>query len=440
MPIDSIGIIFLGTAAGKPSTTRNVSSLAVRLDSKLWVFDVGEGTQHRFIDPRCKLSLSKVSRIFITHMHGELSDHINGLPGLLCTISAGEGSVLPGESDPRLDNAQQNPPTEIYGPAGLRLFLRTTLTLTASILSRPYVVHELLFPGEETSTGELHPSERKGRDIRMGEDGFWRDLVSETEGGSVSVGAGPILHTINCIGYFLSEAPRPLPIQPSLFIPHLRNPTNAAALAAEGIKNPLSLLSLIQTERKSVTLADGTVLEPPALDPNGGRKIVILGDTYDASAMLPLVNPDNDDLVDVVVHEATNAFLPDLDDSQHPSKLRDGKPTTLESVTETACSHGHSTPQGAATFARRAGARTLLLNHLSVKYADADADEAERAMGPESREKARAMVREIERHADDVLRGGSSGEGERRVWAARDFWEFDVVRRDKRAKEKGKRT
>lgn len=103
------------------------------LVSHSWVFDVGEGTQHRFIDPRCKLPLSKVSRIFITHMHGEsdtvgtrcrrsrpqklskcltrslarAGDHINGLPGLLCTISAGEGSVLPGQDDPRLDEAQQ---------------------------------------------------------------------------------------------------------------------------------------------------------------------------------------------------------------------------------------------------------------------------------------------------------------------------------------------
>lgn len=291
----------------------------------------------------------------------------------------------------------------------------------------------------------------------MGEDGFWRDVVTEKEGGSVSVSAGPIEHTsespsdmsgrraltprstaVNCIGYFLSESPRPLPIQPSLFIPHLKNPANAAALAAEGVKNPLSLLSLIQTERRPITLADGTVLEPPPHDPHGGRKIVILGDTYDASAMLPLVNPDgveSDDWVDVVVHEATNAFLPTLDDSHHPSKLRDGQPTTLEYVTELARSHGHSTPQGAASFARRAGARTLLLNHLSVKYADGDADEAERAMGTETREKARAMVREIERQADEVLRGEAAGAGERRVWCARDFWEFEVVRRDKRAKQ-----
>jgi len=74
---DSISLTFLGTAAGRPSTTRNVSSLGVKIDSKIWVFDAGESTQHQFMNPRCKLSMGKVEKIFITHMHGEFGTSLH---------------------------------------------------------------------------------------------------------------------------------------------------------------------------------------------------------------------------------------------------------------------------------------------------------------------------------------------------------------------------
>lgn len=70
---DHISVTFLGTAAGKPSLTRNVSSLVVKMDSRLWVFDAGEGTQHQLMDPRCTLQMSKINKIFVTHLHGARS-------------------------------------------------------------------------------------------------------------------------------------------------------------------------------------------------------------------------------------------------------------------------------------------------------------------------------------------------------------------------------
>ncbi|GJN91448.1 hypothetical protein Rhopal_004471-T1 [Rhodotorula paludigena] len=446
MPVDHMSVTFLGTAAGRPSTTRNVSSLVVKLDSKLWVFDAGEATQHQFMNEQCKLPMSKVARIFVTHMH---ADHINGLPGLLCTISAGEGGVLPGQEDPRLGESQQIPPTEIYGPSGLRLFLRTCLSLTQSILTRPYVVHELLFADELEEQGALHPSERQGRNIRQGMDGFWRDVVDDREGRGVSVSAGPIEHTVRCLGYILTESPRSLPIQPQLYIPHLKRPANAAALAASGVKNPVSLLSRLQTEREPITLADGTVLRPPDLDPSGGRRIIVLGDTYDATYLLRFLRPpgtsDDAGPVDLVVHESTNAFLPTLDESQAAGKVsrETGQAATLASVTATARAHGHSTPQVAGAFAREARATTLVLNHLSVKYPDPEAEGA-RSASDESRSKWREMLREIERQAGDEMRRGrddEQGEGEGEgleVRAARDFLVVEVPRRDKRKKAQGK--
>ncbi|KWU44385.1 Metallo-hydrolase/oxidoreductase [Rhodotorula sp. JG-1b] len=445
MPVDTMSLTFLGTAAGRPCATRNVSSLVVKLDSRLWMVDAGEGTQHRLLDPRCKkLAMSKVARIFVTHMH---ADHVNGLPGLLATISAADSTATTAD-----------PPLEIYGPSGLRQFLRCTLSLTQTILARPYRVHELLFSDEQGNrSSDLHPSERLGQDLRADEkDGFWRNFVSED---GVTVSAGPILHTIRCLGYLFDESPRTLPIEPARYIPHLKNPINRAGLLqSHGLTNPLSLLSRFQANPdEEVRLADGTVLRAPGLDvENGGRRIVILGDTYDASALVPLIRGADvgacDEAarrVDLVVHESTNAYLPTLDESQSPLKKAirraeldqntedetDSLPLhSLESVTALAQSHGHSTPQVAGRFARSIQAQRLVLNHLSVKYPDPEAREANGGGDSDaSREKWARMLREIERQAEQAFRGVEE-EGMAGVMAARDFLEIEIPRRDKLAR------
>ena len=77
-------VTFLGTSSGSPSFTRNVSSYALRLNDEIWLFDCGEATQHQLM--RSHLKYTKITRIFITHMHG---DHIFGLPGLICALSGG---------------------------------------------------------------------------------------------------------------------------------------------------------------------------------------------------------------------------------------------------------------------------------------------------------------------------------------------------------------
>lgn len=66
----SLNVTFLGTASAQPSSTRNHSSLALRLGSDVWLFDCGEATQHQV--QRSKVKMGKIQKVFITHTHGEL--------------------------------------------------------------------------------------------------------------------------------------------------------------------------------------------------------------------------------------------------------------------------------------------------------------------------------------------------------------------------------
>lgn len=115
----------------------------------------------------------------------------------------------------------------------------------------------------------------------------------------------------------------------------------------------MSVMARLQAG-ESVLLPDGTTLAGP--EHRAGRKIVILGDTYDPS---PIADMAMD--ADFLIHEATNAHLPGIDSA---TKLTD----TYESVEEKTKSRGHSTPQMAGAFAKRIRAKQLVLNHFSARY------------------------------------------------------------------------
>lgn len=70
-------LLFLGTGAGIPAKTRNVTSVALKLLEErrsVWLFDCGEATQHQILHTSIKPR--KIEKIFITHLHG---DHVYGL-------------------------------------------------------------------------------------------------------------------------------------------------------------------------------------------------------------------------------------------------------------------------------------------------------------------------------------------------------------------------
>lgn len=92
-------ITILGTAGTLPTKDRNVAATFMTYKAEGLLFDCGEGTQRQM--KKAGIPLSKITRIFITHWHG---DHVIGLPGLLQSLGIGNhaGTI------------------DIYGPAGTK--------------------------------------------------------------------------------------------------------------------------------------------------------------------------------------------------------------------------------------------------------------------------------------------------------------------------------
>lgn len=106
-----MNLLFLGTSAGVPTKTRNVTGIALRESKgKGWyLVDCGEGTQHQVL--HTKLSFHSLKAILITHVHG---DHCYGLPGILASAAMGGRKA----------------PLTIVAPAGIKTWLAATCEVT----------------------------------------------------------------------------------------------------------------------------------------------------------------------------------------------------------------------------------------------------------------------------------------------------------------------
>ncbi|KAI0036971.1 beta-lactamase-like protein [Vararia minispora EC-137] len=365
---------FLGTCSGGgPTETRNCSSLVLDIigDGSLWLIDCAEGTLRQFVlqpsprrnDDYRKMKASKISNIFITHMH---ADHIMGLVTMLRNLLGYPSEVIPtpGISRPRIN---------IYGPAGLRLFIRTNLTLTRTRTAESYAVHELLAATDEVTPCEpdsvRHSSEGRGRDILCDDSGFWNKIAFGRSGrGEVHCYAGPIIHRDPCIGYIFCE-PDPHP-------------------------------------------QDSCARRP--------RKIVILGDTSDTSAFTSLI-ASTPGTVSLLVHEATDVHIP----SHIDRGLAVKRPPN---VVQRACAdRGHSTPADAGRTAGLWGAEQLVLNHIGARFS------APTGSNSPYQRQVRAIIQEMEHQASEewkktsaVVSVGSWSEPTWRAIAAYDYLTVDV--------------
>ncbi|MFH1585551.1 MAG: ribonuclease Z [archaeon] len=108
----TIKITFLGTSAQIPTTQRNHTAILLTYEGENILVDCGEGTQRQF--RKARLNPGKVTRLLITHWHG---DHVLGIPGLLQTLSV----------------SGYNKTLYIYGPKWTKSFIKKMISTFAFV-------------------------------------------------------------------------------------------------------------------------------------------------------------------------------------------------------------------------------------------------------------------------------------------------------------------
>ena len=371
--VQSIDIDFIGTCAMVPSKTRNTSSLRVQIQGRSWIFDAGENTQVNF--QKFGVSPQKIDKIFITHTHG---DHILGLPGILMGIKQCRDSMikqrrdmLKFESD---ENTyyQKNIPIDIYGPRGLRAYLRAFTTYTKNCFPR-YRVHELhdnehdsLFKSrrcmdEDSSIkkssianieNKIDSKRHDERNIVADEDGLYRLCKDD----SIEVIAGRVQHTAPTYGFVLLESKRMGnvngPLGKKIFSEHAEEIKKDIKNRDEfyGMLRKLDEDQYLEFENGNVKYS-ATELRSPAPP---SRKITILGDCCGIDDALKDLSKNSD----VLVHELTNPGLTELHD-------------VLQACDDDIMrKRGHSNCSIVAEHLRELRPKRVYLNHISQKYSE----------------------------------------------------------------------
>lgn len=154
----NIEVFILGTGGMMPLPGRGLTSVLVRREGDLFLFDCGEATQIAF--RRLNLRWKKISHIFISHTH---ADHVTGLPGMLSLSS----------------QVERSEPLHVYGPPKVRAYIEQSLRVLDIYINYEIVIHETLDSGPLVSG-----------------DGF-------------QVHAYRLRHSKPCLGYTLVEDARP---------------------------------------------------------------------------------------------------------------------------------------------------------------------------------------------------------------------------------------
>ena len=237
-------VTFLGTSSGVPTRARNVSSVALRLPqrSELWLFDCGEATQHQFL--RSELRVSQLSRIFITHMHG---DHVFGLPGLLASLGmAGSCSGI-----------------DLYGPDPLRDFLEGVLRTSSTRIGYPLRTHRVR---DAAASGAL--------------------LLDD---GDITVRCAPLTHRVPAFAYRVDQKPRA---------------GHFDVEQAQALGIPAGPIYAELKAGRTITLDDGRVINGSSLcgPERPGCSVVYCTDTVFCESAVELARG-----ADLLIHESTFA-------------------------------------------------------------------------------------------------------------------------------------
>jgi ribonuclease Z len=148
----------LGSGGMMPLPNRHLTSVLLRREGELFLFDCGEGTQVSL--RRLNLRWKKISAIFISHTH---ADHVTGLPGMLMLSS----------------QVDRDDPLYIFGPPRIAEYIETSRRVLDMYINYKIVVTEVTGPGVIYEADEFR------------------------------IRAFPLRHTKPCYGYTLEENGRP---------------------------------------------------------------------------------------------------------------------------------------------------------------------------------------------------------------------------------------
>jgi ribonuclease Z len=148
----------LGCGGMMPLPNRHLTSILLRREGELFLFDGGEGTQVSL--RRLNLRWKKISAVFVSHTH---ADHVTGIPGLLMLSS----------------QVDRDDPLYIIGPPRIGEYIEASRRILDMYINYEIVIREIVEPGV----------------VYRGED--------------FQVRAFPLRHTKPCYGYILEEDLRP---------------------------------------------------------------------------------------------------------------------------------------------------------------------------------------------------------------------------------------
>jgi ribonuclease Z len=151
----------LGTGGMMPLPGRNLTSVLLRREGELLLFDCGEATQISL--KKLNLRWKKISSVFISHTH---ADHVTGLPGILMLSS----------------QVERDEPLTIIGPAKIAEYVQSSCQVLDMYINYEIIVKEIANP------------EKPG--VVYQGDGF-------------TVNSFPLYHSKTCVGYSVVEDPRP---------------------------------------------------------------------------------------------------------------------------------------------------------------------------------------------------------------------------------------
>lgn len=216
----------LGCYAATPRALTNPTAQLLEIQGHLFLIDCGEGTQIQL--RKHKIKFSRITHIFISHLHG---DHFFGLPGLISTFR-----LLGRETE-----------LHIYGPKGVKEAITLLLKLGDSWTNFPLRFHEL----------EGHSSECIFEDKK------------------VEVYTLPLQHRIYTNGFLFREKPRPRTL-------HIE------AVRAYGIDK--SQYNLIKNGADGLS-SQGTTVSNAVLttDPPAHKSYAFCSDTAYYEALIPLL-------------------------------------------------------------------------------------------------------------------------------------------------------